>query len=89
MINVKPHEALSLQKHADRDEFWYILSGEGFITKGTERIPAKTGETHWVPRGTPHRMEGGEEALFVLEIAFGKFDENDIVRIEDKYGRVK
>jgi len=57
IINVSPQQALSLQKHKERDEFWYVLDGKGFVTKGTEQIPAKSGETYWIPRGTNHRIE--------------------------------
>jgi mannose-6-phosphate isomerase-like protein (cupin superfamily) len=88
IITVNPGEALSLQHHRNRDEFWHVLSGEGFITIGTERITAKAGDDHFVPRETAHRMEASSSPLVILEIAFGEFDENDIVRLEDRYGRV-
>jgi mannose-6-phosphate isomerase len=88
IITVKPGEALSLQRHKERDEFWHIISGNGTIQIGKERIAAVAGADFFAPRGTDHRMEGGSESLVILEISFGKFDENDITRIDDRYGRV-
>jgi len=70
-----------------RDEFWRILSGNGTVVIGSRHIPAKHGEEHSIPHGTAHRLEGGSEPLEVLEISTGEFDDDDIVRIEDKYGR--
>jgi mannose-6-phosphate isomerase-like protein (cupin superfamily) len=87
IITVSPGEALSLQKHHQRDEFWRVLSGDGFITIGSERIAAHSGQEYFAPRETDHRMEGGAEPLVILEISFGAFDESDIVRLEDRYGR--
>jgi mannose-6-phosphate isomerase-like protein (cupin superfamily) len=87
IITVKPGEALSLQHHAHRDEFWHVLSGDGFVTVGADRMSAKVGDEYFAPRGTNHRMEGGAEPLSILEISFGQFDEDDIVRLDDKYGR--
>ncbi|MFA6459074.1 MAG: phosphomannose isomerase type II C-terminal cupin domain [Candidatus Paceibacterota bacterium] len=89
IITVKAGEILSLQTHTMRDEFWCILGGSGHVTKGKDVIPAKKGETHWIPRGTEHRIAGGTEALEILEISFGNFDEKDIVRLDDKYGRIQ
>lgn len=87
IITVKPGEALSLQKHKHRDEFWRVLSGDGFITVGSERIPTEAGKEYFAPRETDHRMEGGSQPLVILEISFGEFDEADIVRLDDRYGR--
>jgi mannose-6-phosphate isomerase len=87
IITVKPGEALSLQKHQNRDEFWRVLSGDGFVTVNKDRIAAKPGDEFFAPRGAEHRFEGGETPLAILEISFGEFDENDIVRLEDRYGR--
>lgn len=88
IITIKQGEALSLQFHHHRDEFWHILSGAGIVEVGNESVPAQAGQEFFVPRGTKHRLKGGVDSdLSVLEIAFGDFDEKDIVRTEDKYGR--
>jgi len=87
IIRVKPGEPLSLQYHERRDEFWYVISGDGEATIGSERIPLVSGATCFVPRGEKHRVTGGTAELVFVELAFGEFDEDDIVRLEDKYGR--
>lgn len=87
IIRVNAGELFSLQTHQNRDEFWRVLEGSGTITVGEEQHGAKAGDEFFVPRGIKHRAEGGPEGLRFLEIAFGEFDEDDIVRLEDKYGR--
>lgn len=87
IITVNPGEAFSLQTHHNRDEFWHILSGEGVVTIGDQKIPAQIGDDHFIPRETPHRMEASSSPLVFLEISFGEFSEEDITRLEDKYGR--
>jgi mannose-6-phosphate isomerase-like protein (cupin superfamily) len=87
IITVKAGEAFSLQTHSARDEFWRIISGDGTITIGTKATPISPGSDYFVPRGTAHRIEAHNSSVVVLEISFGMFDEKDITRIEDKYGR--
>jgi len=87
IISVSPGESLSLQYHHNRDEYWHVISGDGMATIGEEKIPITTGSDCFVPRETKHRIQGGDVTLVFLELAFGAFDENDIVRLEDKYGR--
>lgn len=98
IITVNPGESLSLQKHASRDEFWHVISGEGVANIGDEIIQLSKGVELFVPRGTVHRIavsasrdetSSGMIPIQVLEIAFGDFDENDIERIQDNYGRAK
>jgi mannose-6-phosphate isomerase-like protein (cupin superfamily) len=87
LLTINPGEALSLQRHAERDEFWKVISGEGFATIGSQRLPAKVDAEFFIPRGTNHRLESGASLLTVLEISFGDFEDEDIVRLEDRYGR--
>lgn len=87
IVTVLPREAISLQTHDHRDEFWRILSGEGEITIGGVRAKAEPGRQFFSPRGEEHRVEAGPSGLSFLEIAFGDFDEKDITRLEDRYGR--
>ena len=87
IISVMPGQALSLQYHHKRDEFWHVLGGNGSIQIGDKLFTAEPGSNHFAPRETDHRMIGGTEMLSILEISFGEFDENDIVRKEDRYGR--
>lgn len=87
IITVEPSQALSLQTHKNRDEFWHVVGGSGTVTIGTETLEAVPGKEFSITRGTEHRIEGGSQGLTVLEIAVGDFDENDITRINDRYGR--
>jgi mannose-1-phosphate guanylyltransferase/mannose-1-phosphate guanylyltransferase/mannose-6-phosphate isomerase len=87
IITVDPHEAFSLQTHAHRAEFWRILDGSGTVTVGRAVVEAVPGNHFFIPEGMQHRAEGGPNGLRFLEIAFGSFDESDITRLEDRYGR--
>jgi mannose-6-phosphate isomerase-like protein (cupin superfamily) len=87
IITVNEGEAFSLQTHAHRDEFWRVISGTGIVTLNGVAAEAKPGDSFYSPRGTTHRAQGGSGGLTFLEIAFGDFDESDITRLEDKYGR--
>ena len=87
IITVSPGEAFSLQRHHGRDEFWRVLSGNGMVTLNDALHEAHPGDEFSIPRETIHRAQGGTEPLVFLEIAFGHFEENDIERLEDKYGR--
>ncbi len=87
IITVNAGEAFSLQSHEKRDEFWRIISGGGFITIGDTRSAIKSGGGYEIPQGTLHRIEAGSHPVVILEVSRGDFDENDIVRFEDKYGR--
>lgn len=87
IITVDAGEEFSLQTHAHRQEFWRILSGSGTVTVGDEQHEAKPGDQYMVATNTKHRAEGGPNGLQFLEISFGVFDEGDITRLEDRYGR--
>ncbi len=87
IVNVSPNEALSLQTHARREEFWRILRGSGTVTVGDTEHAASAGDSFFIRQGEKHRLSGGHDGLSVLEIAFGEFDENDITRLNDRYGR--
>jgi mannose-6-phosphate isomerase-like protein (cupin superfamily) len=56
-------------------------------TVNDEKIQLSKGVEVNIPTGAKHRVEATTEELLFMEIAFGTFDENDIVRLEDKYGR--
>ena len=88
IITVNAGESLSLQYHNHRTEFWVIIRGNGFVTIGDKRTEAHEGDRFHIDLLTQRRVEGGTEPLVFLEISLGEFDEHDIVRIEDKYGRV-
>lgn len=88
VITVFPGEKNSLQYHQNRDEYWKIISGNGTAIIDDKEVKLVAGVDCFVPRKVKHRMIGGTEDLILLELAFGDFDEKDIVRLEDKYGRI-
>lgn len=88
VITVNPGEELSLQQHEHRDEEWRILAGAGAVTIGERRTEVRPGDEFFVARGMHHRVSAGPAGLVFLEIALGQFDEGDITRFEDRYGRV-
>jgi mannose-6-phosphate isomerase-like protein (cupin superfamily) len=87
ILTVDPHQAFSLQTHQNRSEYWFVLSGSGVATVGEEKREIKQGDEIFFPAGTAHRLEASAETLKVLEISLGEFDEADITRLEDRYGR--
>lgn len=87
IITVKKGQAFSLQTHEHRVEHWYALSGTGVIEIGNNTFPVTPGTLYDIPRETTHRITATDADVVVLEIATGAFDENDIKRIEDRYGR--
>ena len=88
ILEVSEGEAFSEQYHEHRSEFWRVISGNGTILVGDKETEAKEGDEFFIPQGAIHRMTGGSGGIKVLEVALGEFDENDIVRTKDKYGRV-
>ena len=87
VISVNPNQELSLQQHEHRDEEWRILSGSGTVTVSDVASSVNPGDEFRILRGQKHRVSAGTQGLQFLEIAFGPFDEADIKRLEDKYGR--
>lgn len=88
-IVVYEGKRLSLQRHQQRQEHWYLLSGKALVTRGEEQIPLTAGEAVDIPRGALHRIEnnGPGEVVFI-EVQRGTyFGEDDIERIEDDFGR--
>lgn len=89
IITVAPGGVLSRQYHHGRDELWVVLDPGARVELGEDELEPESGEELFIPRGTVHRLSTvGEEPVRVLEISFGEFDEEDIVRLEDVYGRV-
>lgn len=88
IITVNPGQVLSLQLHRRRDELWVVLDPGLQVTVGERTWRPEPCEEIYIPRRTRHRAAGaGPRPSRWLEIAFGEFDEEDIVRLEDLYGR--
>jgi mannose-1-phosphate guanylyltransferase/mannose-6-phosphate isomerase len=90
-ITVKPGGRLSLQYHHHRSEHWTVVSGTAEVTIGNEVKFVQPNESVYVPLGVMHRMENpGKVDLHLIEVQCGDYvGEDDIVRVEDIYGRVK
>lgn len=88
IITVEPGQRLSLQIHERRAELWQVLDGPLDVTVGDQAWRAQPGEQVWIPQGSVHRVGNPTKVPGrVLEIAYGEFDEDDIVRLEDDYQR--
>jgi len=86
ILTVKPRSRLSLQKHRFRDEEWLCLSGRAKVQVGRRKFVIGVGDKASIPRNHLHRL-GSDAGAEILEVAFGKFLDDDIVRVEDDYGR--
>ena len=87
VITVEAGQQLSLQTHELRDELWIVLDDGIRVQVGDDVIDAAVGDEYVIPRGTKHRLSSRGPTGRILEVAFGKFDEDDIVRLEDVYNR--
>lgn len=88
-ITVHPGAMLSLQLHHHREEHWVVVRGRARVTRGTEVLDLGRNQSVFIPVETAHRIENpGQEPLEFIEVQVGdRLDENDIVRLEDRYGR--
>ena len=90
-IYIKPSKRLSLQYHHNREEWWLLVEGDATARihegKTVCTIPLKKGEVFRVSKRQIHRLSSKRGGV-VVEVAYGVFDEEDIVRLEDDHGRV-
>jgi mannose-6-phosphate isomerase len=89
-IVVWPGKRLSYQRHAQRSEHWFVVQGTGVVTLDGKQTELSAGQSIDIPVGADHRMENpsGADVVFV-EVQHGSyFGEDDIVRLEDDFGRV-
>jgi mannose-1-phosphate guanylyltransferase len=89
-ITVKPGEKLSIQKHHHRAEHWIVVSGTASVLNGDKTVLVTENESIYIPLGTIHALENpGKIPLEMIEVQTGSYlGEDDIVRFEDRYGRV-
>ncbi len=89
-VTIKPGAALSLQLHHHRSETWTFVSGRGEVTLNERTFEVGPEQTVFIPVRSKHRVRNtGREPLVFIETQTGtSFDESDIVRFEDQYGRV-
>ena len=90
-IGVKPGASLSLQKHHHRAEHWIVVKGTGRITCGEKVFLLTENQSTYIPIGEVHRLENpGTLELEIIEVQSGSYlGEDDIVRLEDNYGRIE
>ena len=86
IITVKKGGVLSLQSHKHRKELWVALDEGLTAIVNAKKTRLKKGQIIIVPKKARHRVMSARNARF-LEVSFGHFDEKDITRYEDKYGR--
>ena len=88
-IIILPNQQLSLQYHNHREEHWTVVSGFGVIRIGDDEKQATVGSRWVIPIKQLHRAKAGDEHLVFIETQLGDCIEDDIIRLEDQYGRVK
>lgn len=88
-IVVKPGAALSLQKHAHRAEHWVVVSGMAEVTCDDRVFDLHENQSTYIPLGSVHRLRNrGSEPVELIEVQSGSYlGEDDIVRLDDVYGR--
>ena len=90
-IIVKPGQRLSYQYHHERTEHWVIVQGEAVVTLDDIEYKYHIGDVVEIPVTTKHRVENkfNKDLIFIETQTGTYFGEDDIVRIEDDYGRNK
>ena len=89
-IEVLPGKRLSYQKHAQRAEHWVVVEGTAKVTLDDRDITIEKGKAIDIPIGSAHRVENtGDELLVFIEVQRGSYlGEDDIIRLQDDFGRV-
>lgn len=88
-IEVLPGKRLSYQKHSQRAEHWFIVRGTARVTLNDREVTVNVGEAIDIGIGDAHRVENsGAELLVFIEVQRGDYlGEDDIVRLQDDFGR--
>ena len=90
-LTVYPKARLSLQSHKHRCEHWVVVRGQAKVTNGKKETILRESESTFIPVGCKHRLENpGQDNLEIIEVQTGDYlGEDDIVRYEDIYNRIK
>ncbi len=89
-LEILPEKRLSYQKHKQRAEHWFVVQGNAKVTLDDKEIFVKTGEAIDISIGSAHRVENPDknELLVFIEVQRGDYlGEDDIIRLEDDFGR--
>ena len=90
ILTCAPGQKLSLQRHSHRGELWVALDAGVVVDRDGEELRPVVGEEIWLPLGSTHRLRCDAttaQPVRVLEVSLGTFDEADIERLQDDYGR--
>ena len=89
LLTVNPGAGISLQYHNRRAEHWVVVAGRARVTRDSETLELAANQSTYIAVGVHHRLENpGSEPLHVVEVQSGDYlGEDDIVRLEDQYGR--
>lgn len=89
IITINPHQRLSLQFHKNRSEHWIVIEGTALITIDKQEYKAKCNDHFFIPAKATHRIANiSDDILKIVEIQYGICEEDDIIRLEDDYGRI-
>ena len=89
ILRLKPGASLSYQSHKQRNEHWFIVQGIGKVVLNDKDIEIKVGSSVDIKIGDKHRAvnTSADQELVIVESQTGHYNEDDIQRFEDQYGR--
>ena len=87
LMTVEPGQRLSLQAHTGRAELWIALDDGAEVQIDDQTLHPKAGEELWIPANAKHRLAATDRPVRVLEVAFGNWQQEDILRFADDYTR--
>jgi mannose-1-phosphate guanylyltransferase/mannose-6-phosphate isomerase len=87
LMSVNEGERLSLQSHPGRGELWIVLDEGALVQVDDEIWTPSAGDEVWIPPNGRHRLSSSSGTVRVLEVAFGNWQQDDIVRFDDDYAR--
>ena len=89
LLTINPNAGISLQYHNHRAEHWVVVAGRARVTRNEEILELNANQSTYIAAGIHHRLENpGSEPLHVVEVQSGDYlGEDDIIRLEDRYGR--
>ncbi|MGA2247784.1 MAG: phosphomannose isomerase type II C-terminal cupin domain [Verrucomicrobiota bacterium] len=89
LMTVLPGQQLSLQSHKGRAELWVVIDDGAVVQVGEDRRSCQAGDEIWIPANEKHRLSClGGKSVRVLEVAFGNWQQDDIIRYADDYARI-
>lgn len=87
-LTINPGAHISYHMHYHRAEHWIVVQGTAMVIRGKEKMMLKQNQSTFIPIGMPHRLSNpGKIPLVVMEVQSGRIMKDDIIRLEDAYGR--